>query len=198
MSQAIVPSTAQPAPAGPRITPQAGVKVILQFELLPSNNGVVTLELGQRIAFRSRVLMDRIEDMSRVRTTSAGEFIDEEVVIPMTNDDPIAFKAMADVFAYVGEYLNRDPNGKETREVGELQEWEIDFFKPFTQGDLFNFLIQADFLDIKRALDTGALIVAKEIQGKTPEKLRYVFKIPQAGEAEVTVTEALESEREAQ
>lgn len=65
----------------------------------------------------------------------------------------------------------------------ELEQWELDFFNKLIRpadgdkGDLFNFLLAANFLDMELPLHRGSKMVAKLIEGKQPEEIRAAFQI---------------------
>lgn len=58
--------------------------------------------------------------------------------------------------------------------------WFQEFFAPFRANptdDLFAFILGANFLDIKAALDASTYVVSQIIKGKTPEQIRQLLNI---------------------
>lgn len=62
----------------------------------------------------------------------------------------------------------------------EEQSWEKDLYDQlwnFSKGALFNFLLAANRLGIKVAVDSVCLNIANRIKGKTPEEIRAMFTV---------------------
>ena len=172
-----------------KLKEMSGARIILEFTRVQPG---LTLNLPQDVAFQSETIRTQSEDMAGI---SAGDktVVEKDVVIPMETEEPAQYNAVVNIFTYIKQQLQKDPKAdpQERRDPDKLEEWEVEFFKPMTQGDVFNFLQMADFLHVPRALDTAAAIIAKEVPGKSPEALRRIFAIPAEGEPGMTVEDAL-------
>merc|ERR1712000_702517 len=66
-----------------------------------------------------------------------------------------------------------DDNEKRSDDIGA---WDLDFLK-VDQGTLFELIMAANYLDIKRLLDICCKNVANMIKGKTAPEIRKTFNI---------------------
>jgi hypothetical protein len=88
----------------------------------------------------------------------------------------------------------------EAKKQSELAPWKNEYFSSLMSGAvpaaaegktaypvdkkrLFNFILGANYFDIKTALDDVCQFIANMIKGRTPEEIRFTFNIP---EGEVT------------
>ncbi|OAF65471.1 E3 ubiquitin ligase complex SCF subunit sconC, partial [Intoshia linei] len=81
------------------------------------------------------------------------------------------------------EYHRHDENVTTTSEIGNripkeevITSWEHEYFK-LDQGTMFEIIIAANYLDIKRLLDVSCMVIANMIKGRTPEEIRKHFNI---------------------
>jgi hypothetical protein len=159
---------------------------------VPSASFPEGVEVDRPAVLKSKTLRDMVEDFVGVDT----------IDIPSHSNDTIF-----NFFKYVEL---KDANKKEGDDArNPLVAWETEFFSKFTTGDLFNFLLVANYLDAKlivqstvSSVDTtdpanpktiqttvdktvydpvqdGAKVVANMIKGKTPDELRRNFAIPE-------------------
>lgn len=59
----------------------------------------------------------------------------------------------------------------------EIKEEEKNIIDPLEKEELFNLLKAANFLDLKRCVDTCCKTIADMIKGKTPQEIRDIFGI---------------------
>lgn len=132
------------------------------------------VEVDADLALKSKTLRDLIDDFGGLSIFTSGQKM--PINVPTQKNDNIAL-----VFQYVERAeKNPVPEGEKdtVEERGKLKQWEENFFDRVDTGSLFNFILEANFLDIKPALDAGCKKVANMIKGKTPEELRMTFAIP--------------------
>ena len=60
--------------------------------------------------------------------------------------------------------------------LDDIPDWDIKFFE-VDQAEIFELILAANYLDIKGLLNIGCKVVAKMIQGKSPEEIRKTFNI---------------------
>jgi hypothetical protein len=68
------------------------------------------------------------------------------------------------------------PQDEDTQKTEPITGWDAEFVK-VDQATLFEMILAANFLDIKRMLDLTCKSVAEMIKGKTPEEIRKHFNI---------------------
>ncbi|MCL7043250.1 hypothetical protein MKW94_014901 [Papaver nudicaule] len=90
--------------------------------------------------------------------------------IPLPN---VTSKILAKVVEYCKKHVElRDDKDKQD----ELKAWDAEFVK-VDQATLFDFILAANYLNIKELLDLTCQTVADMIKGKTPEEIRKTFNI---------------------
>ena len=68
------------------------------------------------------------------------------------------------------------PQDEDSQKTDPITGWDAEFVK-VDQATLFEMILAANFLDIKRMLDLTCKSVAEMIKGKTPEEIRKHFNI---------------------
>lgn len=58
----------------------------------------------------------------------------------------------------------------------DISDWEEEFFR-MDQGDMFDVILAANYLNIKWLLDVGCKLVSNMIKGKNAEQIRALFDI---------------------
>ncbi|XP_058070338.1 SKP1-like protein 1A [Magnolia sinica] len=95
--------------------------------------------------------------------------------IPLPN---ITSKILSNVIEHCKKHVevdaNKKPNDRSRDE--ELKAWDADFVK-VDQAILFDLILAANYLNIKRLLDLTCQTVADLIKGKTPEEICQTFNI---------------------
>lgn len=135
----------------------------------PTSKYPTGVEIDRNLALQSVTIKNLVEDMPTVNEYELVNALGE----PANND------VVALVFTYLDSHNKNVPSGTETKPSdSKMQPWEEDFFKGISMPDLFNFILLANSLDIKPALDAGCRTVANMIKGKTPEEIRKTFQIP--------------------
>lgn len=85
------------------------------------------------------------------------------------------------VIEWCGHHRNDPPStGEEDtdarKKTTDVDEWDVKFMQ-VDQEMLFEIILAANYLDIKRLLDVGCMTVADMIKGKSPEEIRKTFNI---------------------
>lgn len=129
--------------------------------LLSSDNKEIKVE--KEAAEKSLLIKNMLEDIE-----------DFESPIPLPN-------VKYDVLKKVVEWCmhNEDDiikkNEEEDKNI-EINEWDKKFIN-VDQEMLFDIILAANYLDIKRLLDLGCKSVANMIKGKTADEIRKIFNI---------------------
>ncbi|XP_058070335.1 SKP1-like protein 1A [Magnolia sinica] len=129
---------------------------------LKSSDGEEFL-IDEAVALKSQTIKHMIED----DCTDNG--------IPLPN---VTSKILSKVIEYCKKHVEADvskkPDDRSSDE--ELKAWDADFVK-VDQEILFDLILAANYLNIKRLLDLTCQTMADMIKGKTPEEIRQIFNI---------------------
>lgn len=128
---------------------------------------------------KSVTIANMLEDMGSTVEEIPVDSPDEHGVNTIDNN------TLANVFTYIRMLAeNPLPAKKETGDALRVdeQEWEKTFFGKLEVSDhpkkaIFNFILAANNLDIKEALQAAALHIANGIKGKTPDEIRATFSV---------------------
>ncbi|KAJ7125570.1 hypothetical protein O6H91_01G153300 [Diphasiastrum complanatum] len=117
----------------------------------------------EAVAFESQTVKDMIEDTG---TDSA---------VPLPN---VSSKILAKVIEYCKYHVDVNKPGVDKVAVPEeeIKAWDADFVK-VDQSTLFDLILAANYMNIKKLLDLTCQTVADMIKGKTPEEIRKTFNI---------------------
>ncbi|GLT86071.1 hypothetical protein SLE2022_042340 [Rubroshorea leprosula] len=126
---------------------------------LKSSDGE-TFEVEEAVAVMSQTINHMIEDGCA------------DSVIPLPN---VTSKILSKVLEYCKKHVDGDAD-KDKAGDDELKAWDAEFVK-VDQNTLFDLILAANFLNIKRLLDLTCETVADIIKGKTPEEIRKTFNI---------------------
>lgn len=135
---------------------------------LQSNDGEI-VPVDVEIAKMSGTLKNMLDDLG---IEEAGE-----EAVPLPNVTAAVLKKVAKWATH-----HKDdpplPENYEKREMiaDDISEWDKEFFK-VEQGELFDLILAANYLDINGLLETACKTVANMINGKTPGEMRKTFNI---------------------
>ncbi|GLJ36403.1 hypothetical protein SUGI_0730870 [Cryptomeria japonica] len=120
-------------------------------------------EVDEAVAFESETIKNMIEDTG------------VESVVPLPN---VNSKILAKVIEYCKYHVDAAKTSEETTALSELdvKKWDKEFVK-VDQATLFDIILAANYLNIKKLLDLTCQTVADMIKGKTPEEIRKIFNI---------------------
>ncbi|GLJ36345.1 hypothetical protein SUGI_0729610 [Cryptomeria japonica] len=120
-------------------------------------------EVDEAVAFESETIKNMIEDTG------------VESVVPLPN---VNSKILAKVIEYCKYHVDATKTSEETTAISELdvKTWDKEFVK-VDQATLFDIILAANYLNIKKLLDLTCQTVADMIKGKTPEEIRKIFNI---------------------
>ncbi|KAI4308511.1 hypothetical protein L6164_031575 [Bauhinia variegata] len=110
-----------------------------------------TYEVEEAVAMQSETLKHLIEDIC------------DDSAIPLPN---IKGRILSKVIVYCKKHAESD----------NIREWDENFVE-VDQGMLFDFIMAANYLNIKSLLDLTCGAVANMIKGKSPEEIREIFNI---------------------
>lgn len=97
--------------------------------------------------------------------------------IPLPNVNSNIMKLVIDWCKHhKNEVNNLDDDENDTRRTDDIPPWDQDFLK-VDQGTLFELIMAANYLDIRRLLDICCKNVANMIKGKTAQEIRKTFNI---------------------
>ncbi|TDL19344.1 E3 ubiquitin ligase SCF complex, Skp subunit [Rickenella mellea] len=126
----------------------------------------VQFDVDKDIASCSVVLRNMLEDV--------GDVPDHTIPI-----HGISASTMTKVLEYCKHHRNDPPETEDEfdkKGIESLGEWDREFVN--VEPDiLFDILLAANYLDIRRLLDIGCITVAEMIRGKTTTELRSIFNI---------------------
>lgn len=145
-----------------------------QVTIIPQEGADSKVSIDKNLAMESVTLKNMIEDV-----------VDVEAIIPLPGTPQ---EALIVTFEYVKKVLENPvaPKAAGTESEipvrnTELDEWKKEYFAGLVAKDmglLFYFILAANYLDIKYALDDACKYIASLIKGKNPEEIRKTFMIP--------------------
>eukprot|EP00729_Bicosta_minor_P007632 gene7632-22523_t len=100
-----------------------------------------------------------------------GEDDDQPIPLPNVNS-----AILGKVIEYCTYHKDDPPQDDDSQKSEPITGWDAEFVK-VDQATLFEMILAANFLDIKRMLDLTCKSVAEMIKGKTPEEIRKHFNI---------------------
>ncbi|CAI9275738.1 unnamed protein product [Lactuca saligna] len=127
--------------------------------VLKSSDGE-TFEVDEAVAVESQTIKHMIED------NCAGSSI------PVPN---VTSKILSKVIEYCKKHVDTPKTDDKTTE-DDLKSFDTEFVN-VDQGTLFDLILAANYLNIKRLLDLTCQTVADMMKGKTPEEIRKIFHI---------------------
>ncbi|KAI3845349.1 hypothetical protein MKW98_010516 [Papaver atlanticum] len=92
--------------------------------------------------------------------------------IPLPN---VTGKTLAKVIEYCRKHAESDDDANQ-KAKDELKAFDEEFVK-VEQAVMFDYILAANYLDVKGLLDITCQAVADMIKGKTPEEIRKMFNI---------------------
>ncbi|XP_046609302.1 S-phase kinase-associated protein 1-like, partial [Neodiprion virginianus] len=97
---------------------------------------------------------------------------DEDEIVPLPNVNSAILRK---VIQWVTHHKDdppppEDDENKEKR-TDDISSWDADFLKVH-QGTLFELILAAHYLDIKRLLDVSCMTVVNMVKEKTPEEIK--------------------------
>ncbi|XP_074280472.1 SKP1-like protein 1B [Silene latifolia] len=141
--------------------------------MLKSSDGE-DFEVDEVVALESQTIKHMIEDDCA------------DNAIPLPN---VTAKILSKVIEYCKKHVDNAKNADTTTAAAtttttttttvgddELKKWDEDFVK-VDQNTLFDLILAANYLNIKKLLDLTCQTVADMIKGKTPEEIRKTFNI---------------------
>lgn len=135
----------------------------------PTSRYPTGVEIDRNLALQSVTIKNLVEDMPSVN----------EYELVNATGEPASNDVVALIFTYLDNHNKNVTSEPEVKPSdSKMQPWEEDFFRDVALPDLFNFILLANSLDIKPALNAGCKQVANMIKGKTPEEIRKTFQIP--------------------
>jgi S-phase kinase-associated protein 1 len=125
------------------------------------------------------VLVDVAKMSETIRNLMEDAGIEQAIPLPNVNGDVL--KSVIDYCTYHYEHpqaISADAEKVQDaeRRTDDIIPWDLDFCK-VTHDRLFQYILAANYLDIKPFLDLGCKTVANMIKGKTPEEIRKTFGI---------------------
>ena len=131
--------------------------------------------ISKDVILMSETIKNMMEDLGNLSGT-------EDITIPLPN---VRGEIMKKVLEFC-QYHFENPHPPLTEEEKEEKEkkktytdmikWDIDFCN-VEKSTLFEYILAANYLDIKILLDAACKTVCKMIVGKTPEQIRKEFNI---------------------
>ncbi|KAF8405430.1 hypothetical protein HHK36_010336 [Tetracentron sinense] len=126
---------------------------------LKSSDGE-TFDVDEAVALESQTIKHMIED----------DCADNGIPLPN-----VTSKILSKVIEYCKKHVET-PKSEDRGIDEELKNWDAEFVK-VDQITLFDLILAANYLNIKRLLDLTCQTVADMIKGKTPEEIRKTFNI---------------------
>ncbi|XP_058796271.1 S-phase kinase-associated protein 1-like [Phymastichus coffea] len=126
-------------------------------------------DVDVKVAQQSVTIKTMLEDLGFTEE-------EEEEPIPLPNVVGPILKKVLEWATYHKDDppLVEDENSE--KRTDDICDWDMEFLK-VDQGTLFELILAANYLDIKRLLDVTCKTVANMIKGKTPEEIRKTFNI---------------------
>lgn len=123
-----------------------------------------------------KVPLDAIKVSETVRNLMEDAGIED--VIPLPN---VTGEVLESVILYCVHHMENptpvsEEDKKDEKRTDDITPWDLEFCK-VEQDRLFEYLLAANYLDIKPLLDLCCKTVANMIKGKTPEEIRATFNI---------------------
>ena len=147
-------------------------------KLQPSDDTNAVFEVPLEVISLSATIKNMIDDL--------GE--DADTIIPLTN---VTGRNLERAIRFCTHHAETNPKGvkdaeqvegvegvegEQPKKPAEMNEWETAFVT-MDQGELFELILAANYLDIKPMLDLTCKAVANMIKGKSPEEIRKTFNI---------------------
>merc|ERR1712122_53894 len=142
---------------------------------LQSSDGVF-FPVALEIAKQSQTIKTMVDDLG-----IEGESEEEFVPLPAVSSE-----VLKKVIEWAEQHKDDPPPPPEEDDKSpaiknkEFPPWDAEFFGEIKkdQAILFDLILAANYLDIKRLLDLSCLTVTNMIKGKSPEEIRQTFNIP--------------------
>jgi len=135
---------------------------------LESSDGDI-LEVEADIIRQSQTIDNMMSDLP-------ADSQQEDDVIPLPN---VNGNILQKVIDWCRHHRNEEPyqeSDETVKRSDDIPQWDQEFLK-VDQGTLFELIMAANYLDIKKLLDLCCKNVANMIKGKTAEEIRKTFNI---------------------
>lgn len=121
-----------------------------------------------------------IKCSTTIRTMVENLGIDEEEteVVPLPNVTSTILKKVLEWATYHKDdpQVMEDDDDYQENHTDNMSPWDVEFLN-VNQSTLFELIVAANYLDIKKLLELACKKVANLIKGKTPEEIRETFSI---------------------
>jgi S-phase kinase-associated protein 1 len=143
-------------------------------KLESSDETKAVFEVPLEVISLSTTIKNMIDDL--------GEDMDSNTPIPLNN---VTARNLERAINFCTHHAEANPKGvkdaepaegEQPKKPAEMDEWETAFVT-MDQGELFELILAANYLDIKPMLDLTCKAVANMIKGKSPEEIRKTFNI---------------------
>lgn len=118
-----------------------------------------SLSFSKKAAVLSVTIKELIEDLGET-----------DIPIPVKVKSVILEKAMEWAEHHKSDFQETVEEGKKV-----LNEWDTNFIKKFTDDEMVDLLLAANYLHMKPLLDLASIQVASLVKGKSPQELRQVL-----------------------
>jgi len=130
-------------------------------------------------AAKMSVLVDNM--IAALHSEGQPESLADKDPIPLQND-AVTDKALQKIIEWCEHHwddppLDPDFDDEKERRNEELSHWDKQFIDIPDQGDLFDIIAAANFMDIKGLVEVGAKHICAKIKGKTCAEVREMLKI---------------------
>lgn len=137
------------------------IKKMSNIILLSNDNKEIEVE--KKATEKSVLIKNMLEDIG-----------DSDAPIPLSNVNEKILLKVKEWLEYHKDDIYKD-DYQDNKDL-EIDEWDKKFID-VDQEMLFDIILAANYLDIKRLLDIGCKTVANMIKGKTAEEIRKTFNI---------------------
>lgn len=137
-----------------------------QLRLESSDGEIISIDAD--VIRQSQTIDNMMQDLPEQQSD------DEAIPLPNVNGN-----ILHKVIEWCKHHKNDAPVGDEDdseKRTDDIPSWDQEFLK-VDQGTLFELIMAANYLDIKRLLDLCCKNVANMIKGKTAEEIRKTFNI---------------------
>lgn len=140
---------------------------------LQSSDGEI-FETDAETAKCSKTIKALLEDCGGLDAESESE---DNPLIPLPNVNSMILNKVLVWAKHHNADMDTDEDGEEAANPFiELSPWDVDFLA-IDQGTLFELILAANYLDIRKLLNAACQTVANMIKGHTVEEIRQTFHI---------------------
>jgi len=141
----------------------------------------IKLESNEGEVFDCLLSAAKMSELISGMLEALSENPDHSKPIPLKND-AVTNAALKKIIEYM-EYhwddppIDEDFDEEKDRRTEELSHWDKQFIDVPDQGDLFDIIASANFMDIKGLVEVGAKHICNKIKGKTCQEVPDILKI---------------------